>query len=617
MHKLILAALVLCANATAAFAADAPPTPDSLIAAARQATGGPAWDKIVTWHENGTLAAGGLSGTYDSWTDLPTLRNRGSFALGPASGGGGWDGRQVWTTDSSKEVRIEASEEAVAQAIQDAYRASYAFYFPGRFPAAQAYAGTRQAGGKTFDAVKITPQGADPFEIWFDRTTHRIDREVQLTGGQPHTFIVSDYAKFGDILEPRNMIDRVANDPKFDTVLHVSSIVLGPPELAGRYAPPPPPANTAQWPAGQDSVTLPFQLINNHIYVDVSVNGHAPIPFVFDTGATNDIAAATAKSLGIAVKGALPMGGVGEKVEGVGLAKVKSVSLGGFTLTDQVFFADNSPAWVLIEGAPSEGLVGYEFVKHAVLTIDYAKGTLTFTKQAAFHPPAGVTAIPFTFAEHVPMLPGALDGIPGEFMLDTGSRGALLLMGPFAQANGLAAKYHATVSGTIGYGVGGPARALLARAGKLTLGPVTIPAPVTEILLNKSGVGADTHTAGNVGGDLLKRFTVTLDYANRLVWLQPNELADQPEVFDRSGLWIMRARDGAIEIADVTTQSAAAKLGLVTGDEITSVNGKPAKDTTLYDLREALKGATGTAFTLAIKSKTGPKNVTLVLADQV
>ena len=617
MRNLVSPVVLLSAFILSAFAAGAAPTAESLIAAAKEATGGAAWDNVVTWHEMGTIQIGGLSGTYDSWTDLPTLRTSSTFALGPASGGSGWDGKQVWTTDSSKEVRIEGSQQAVSQAIQDVYRGSDAFFFPARFPATQEYAGTRQADGKTFDAIKVTPKGADPFEIWFDPTTHRIAREVQLTGSQPHTFILSDYGSFGGILAARKAIDRVSNDPKFDTVVQVTSIVLGGPEMAGRYAPPPPPANTAQWPAGQDSVTLPFRLINNHIYVDASINGQAPVPFVFDTGATNVIQTAVAKSFGVAVKGALPMGGVGDKLESMGLAKVKSVSLGGFALTDQVFSAENSAVWATIEGAPSDGLVGYEFVKHAVLSIDYAKKTLTFTKQAAFHPPAGVTPVTFTFADHVPMLPGTLDGVPGEFMLDTGSRAALMLMGPFAQANGLTDKYHATVAGTIGYGVGGPAKALLARAGKLTIGPVTVDAPIVEIMTNKGGVGNDTHTAGNVGGDLLKRFTVTLDYANHLVWLQPNDLAAEREVFDRSGLWIMRAPDGAIKIADVTPQSAAAKLGLSTGDEIISVDGKDAKDVAIYDLREEFKGPGGTAFTLGIKSKSGEKKVTLDLADQI
>jgi hypothetical protein len=376
------------------------------------------------------------------------------------SGGEGWDGTHVWTTDSSKEVRIESSQQSIADSRQDAYRNAYAFFFPGRLPGTREYAGTRKADGKTYDAVKITPKDADPFEVWFDRATHRIAREVQLTGDHPHTFLFSDYAPVGGIVAAHKLIERIGNDPKYDIVSYPSYIDLsGGPENISRYAPPPPPAPDVQWPAGQDSVTMPFQLINNHIYVQTSINGSAPMAFVFDTGATASIEAGTAKSLGIPVEGALPMTGFGSKIADFGLAKVHTVSLGGFTLLDQVFTTQSAAGWMAVEGAPSEGLLGYEFVKRAVLTIDYAGRTMTFTKKDKFQPPAGVKAIGFTFSEHVPMLSATLDGIPGEFELDTGSRGALTIMMPFDQAHGLTGRYHAAIKATTGYGVGGlPAR---------------------------------------------------------------------------------------------------------------------------------------------------------------
>jgi PDZ domain/Aspartyl protease len=617
----IMSLVVLAAACASAGAAETQDRANSLIAAAKQAMGGSAWDKTVTWHETGQLKAGGLSGSYESWEDLDSLHSSGTFLLGPVSGSQGWDGKLAWTTDSTKEVRIESSGEAVAQAIQDAYRGGYGFFFPQRFPSKREYLGTRQADGATYAVVKITPQGAEPFELWFDQSTHLIAREVQLTGTQPHTFILSDFSRFDGILAPKKTTDRVGNDPKYDTVTLVASVSLAGPQLASRYAPPPPPPNSAQWPAGKDSVTIPFRLLNNHIYVEASINGTAPQPFVFDTGATDILEASAAKKFGISVEGAMPGGGFGDQIEAFGFAKVKSVSLGGLTLPDQVFGTINQTGWIAVEGADSAGLLGYEFVKRAVLSIDYASRTMTFTKQDAFRPPAGVAAIPFTFSAHIPMVAGTLDGFSGEFEIDTGSRGALTVMGPFAEAHALINQYHADRSATVGYGVGGPSKALLARAGKLGIGPVAIDAPVAEIVTDKGGAAKAARTAGNIGGDILKRFTVTLDYAHQKLWLQPNALAAQREVFDRSGLWIARAADGGIQVADVAAQSAAAASGLAVGDEITEVNGKSAKSVALYDLREQFKGSVGTRFSLRVKGKEegakADRAVVVTLADQV
>jgi len=518
-----IAAAALAASMIAATPtfAQAPDKAETLIDAAKAATGGSAWDKVVTWHETGKVVGGGLQGTYESWADLTSLHDTSAYTLGPDSGSNGWDGKRAWTTDSSKEVRVETGKEAVTQAIQDAYRGAYAFYFPKRFASKREYSGTRSADGKTYDAVKITPQDAEPFELWFDPTTHRIAREVQLTGATPHTYILSDYAAFGGLQVPTQTVDRVGKDPKFD------------------------------------------------------------------------------------------------KLEAFGFAKVKSVSLGGLTLPDQLFGTMANSGWIAVEGADSAGLLGYEFAKRAVLSIDYAQRTLTLTKQEAFHPPTAVQAIPFKFDGHIPMVAGAIDGHAGEFEIDTGSRGALIVMHPFAASNGLVDRYHATRMVTVGYGVGGPSKALLARARELTLGGTTIAAPVTEFVADRSGAAAQTQTAGNIGGDLLKRYTVTFDYAHRLMWLQPNELAQQREVFDRAGVWIARAKDGGIEVVDVANESAADKTGLAPGDVIVAVNGKPARELALYDLREQFKAAAGTPFKLQVRGKQGERDLTLTLADQV
>jgi hypothetical protein len=413
----IAGAALLSCTATGAFAQN-PGKAEALIDAAKAATGGAAWDKIVTWHETGTVTAGGLSGQYESWLDLTSLHDSSQYSLGPSTGSNGWDGKRAWTTDSSREVRVETSRETVAQAAQDAYRSGYAFYFPSRFPAKREYAGTPAADGRAYEAVKITPADAEPFEVWFDPATHRVAREVQLTGGMPHTFIVSDFAAFGALQVPKKTIDRVGNNPKFDTVTQVSTIDFSGPQTLARYAPPPPPPNNAQWPAGKDSVTVPFRLLNNHIYVMASINGRQPIPFVFDTGATDILQDFSAKRLGIPVEGTLPGGGFGDQIASFGLARVKSVSLGGLTLPDQVFGTEQSPGWIAVEGAQSDGLLGYEFVKRAVLSIDYAERTLTFTKQETFHPPQDVAPIAFKFDAHIPMVSASLDGHPGEFQIE-------------------------------------------------------------------------------------------------------------------------------------------------------------------------------------------------------
>ncbi len=606
------------AAATASMAADNPSArADQLLAAAKKATGGPAWDRLKSLDEQGRLSANGLEGTYDSLTDLRHVLAVQKYVLGPASGAQGWDGKAAWSTDATGQVRVEQSAEATASGIEQAYRAAYAFFWPARWPATRTYAGERQADGVSYDAVKITPKGAQPFEVWLDRTTHRIAREVDITGAQPHTQILTDYRDADGVLLPFVNRDTMG-DAKFDVVSAAAALKAGGTLPDGRFAPPPPPKEPDPFPPGQDRVAIPFTLVNNHIHVEAAINGQPPARFIFDTGAEAMLDNAHALSFGIKPEGALPGGGFGEGTAAMGLARVRSVDFGGFKLSDQVFITMDVSIFPRVEGVDAAGLLGYEVPKRAVMEIDYAKNMITLIRPTAFKPPPGAVAVPFTFNEHVPMIEASIDGVSGEFEIDTGARSGLTIMGPFAEANHLAERYHATRSVTGGYGVGGPSKELLARAGELKIGSIVIKQPVTLIAGGNRGAGAAARTAGNIGGDLLKRFTLTLDYGHQVLYLQPNATLASADLFDRSGLWLMHEPDGADSIADVTPGSGAEAAGLKIGDRIVAIDGTRAADITLSDLRERLKAAPGTRLTLSVvQDGAAPKDVVLTLGDQI
>lgn len=611
MGVLLAAFALLCTPAVAAQNAEA------LIVAAKEASGGAAWNKIGGLHQQGSVVAGGLEGRFEQWVDLKGLRAWSTYDLGPTSGTEGWDGHRQWSVDSSKDVRIETSEQSIASAVQNAYRNAYGFFFSGRYPVVFGYEGVRIADGIAYDVVKVSPKGTEPFDLWIDRKTHLIAREVQTSGDQPQAFIFSDWRTVGPILLPFQTIVRTADSPKFDRVSRATIIETSGEVPRGRFAPPSQTVTPALWPAGKSSVTVPFRLINNHIYIRASIDGKPVANMIFDTGATDILERGHAKALGVKVAGALPIGGIGSNVASFGLTKVKSVSIGGLTLADQVFGAVDLDPILKVEDADFAGLVGYEFARRAALTIDYAARTVTFTKPEDFRPPRDATPIAFAFREHTPIIAADVDGVRGQFELDTGARTGLMIMGPFAKKHGLISRYHAMDEMTVSYGVGGPSRACPARIGALAIGGITLKSPVANFATGTSGDAASAYIAGNIGGDILKRFTVILDYAHQRLWLEPNALASAPEVFDRSGLWLSRAPDGDISVGDVAHGSAAQSAGIEAGDEIVAVNGKPASRVRLYQLREALKGDPGTRFIFTVKQGGRLRAVQLLLKKQV
>ncbi len=227
----------------------------------------------------------------------------------------------------------------------------------------------------------------------------------------------------------------------------------------------------------------------------------------------------------------------------------------------------------------------------------------------------------YTFVERTPQVEGKLDGIPGLFTIDTGSRTLLDVNRPFAEGHGLAAKYGARVEAVTGWGLGGPVRSAVARAGALELGGIRVDNPVVHLSLQKKGALSNPYLAGNVGGGVLKRFTATFDYVGKVMYLEPNGQAssDRPDGYDRSGMWINQKRDGSgYEVMDVVAGGPAAEAGLKIGDTILTLDGRPAGETPVFEARNRLRNsAPGTPVRLAVRSGARDRELTLVLRDLI
>src|SRR5205814_7054034 len=106
---------------------------------------------------------------------------------------------------------------------------------------------------------------------------------------------------------------------------------------------PPPPLPDFFLSRNASSVTVPFKLINNHIYISATVNGEGPYSFVVDTGwGTSSITPEVAGSLGLQVRGSQKTMGAGEAVVEMGFTKVKKMQLGELQLLNQTVVVTSS-----------------------------------------------------------------------------------------------------------------------------------------------------------------------------------------------------------------------------------------------------------------------------------
>jgi membrane-associated protease RseP (regulator of RpoE activity) len=368
---------------------------------------------------------------------------------------------------------------------------------------------------------------------------------------------------------------------------------------------------------GAHEVSVPFQLINNHIYAEVSVNGGAAFLAEFDTGGTDVVMPPEAKALGLQPIGSQTVTGGGAGFEQSGFARVRSISVGGATLTDQVIGV--TPLKTEVEGIDRAGMIGYEFFARFVTQLDYGAHRMRFIDKRYFDPKSAGTPVPFVFFGQWPEVQGSYDGIAARFGIDTGSRMTLALTRPFVEAHHLGVVSASGVEAVVGWGVGGPSRGVVEHGGLLKLGDVSVSGPLTILAADEGGSASADAFPNNVGGGVLKRFIVTLDYDHYTIYLKPvsGPIPDL-DTFDESGLWINNAAQG-FRITSVMPRSPAQEAALQVGDLIIAVDGAPYSAMKLYELRSRLRNdSPGTVVTLTVQRGTdAPYTVPLRLRTLV
>ena len=115
------------------------------------------------------------------------------------------------------------------------------------------------------------------------------------------------------------------------------------------------------------------------IIVPVKVNGKGPFRFILDTGASgSELTPAAAKKIGLKLNESAKAKavGAGGSIE-MDLGTVDSLEIGGAVVKDMTFAVGEMKD--VAEYAPNvDGLVGYDFLKNFVVTIDYPQLVVRF-----------------------------------------------------------------------------------------------------------------------------------------------------------------------------------------------------------------------------------------------
>ncbi len=582
LRRPFLPLVALCLALSSASAARASITPDAQAVIDRYvaAIGGRAvLDSTRTTHLFVTLEAFGFNGTAENWTEAPD-REASDVTLGPFHVQDGFDGTTAWRVDPSGTLLTldgKDLEEAKAGAWFSNDRWLEADQGGGRI----ARVGSERDSAGTYDVLEVTPPVGRPRKLYVDTRTGLLARWVAVR--DMHTTMTEnlEWAVWAGRRMPVRSRQSMVELPANTLLQRIDSVVVNAAVPAERFARPDERATPVRWLKQDGVARLPFQYQGRHVWLRARIGDGPPADFLFDTGASlTMLDSAYAASIGIHPVGTMSAQGAGASGR-ISFARLPSLRVEAPD-GDGIELADPKVGVLALNSmlAPyfwrdCAGVIGFDFISRFVERIDYDAQVLTLRDPKTFRYEGTGARVPFRIAGYIPVVPMTIDGrYAGEFRLDVGSSSTVDLHTPFVKEHQLLQRAGRTLAATEG-GFGGTFTSQLARIDSISLGPFTWKEPIVSLQTSETGMLASTDYAGNVGNQILDRFTVTFDYERRELWLEPGRQVAKRDAFSRLGALLVRM-DGVIKVGQVLPGSAAERAGMQLMDEVIRIDGKPA-----------------------------------------
>lgn len=258
---------------------------------------------------------------------------------------------------------------------------------------------------------------------------------------------------------------------------------------------------------------------SGHLIAKASVNGGEPGWFVIDTGAGASCISSRADVCdSLESVGRVVVGGVGGHTE-ASFRQAASLTVGRATLDRPVFVELDlgflSSAW----GVEIVGILGFDLLSRTVAEFDLVDGKVALYDPASYALDSGWQ--PLRFHSRHPCMEATLEEEDTAwYKLDTGAAGtSVTFHAPYVTEQGLL-EGRDTDSGQSG-GVGGYVSTRTGTVRSFTLGSETFRDLDVEFAVELKGAFADAYTAGNIGGELLERFRMVIDYGHERIALLP------------------------------------------------------------------------------------------------
>jgi hypothetical protein len=260
-------------------------------------------------------------------------------------------------------------------------------------------------------------------------------------------------------------------------------------------------------------------------------------------------------------------------------------------------------------GIPIHGVFGFDIFRHFVVKINFHQKVLTLYRPEKYEYKGKGEKIPISIEDAKPyLLAKAIWAdnreVPIKVILDTGAGHALSLDIGTGENIQLPDKI---VRAQLGRGLNGIITGSLGRVEKLQIGKFELQNVITSFPDTNSvaaQIAKRVNRQGNIGCELLRRFDVVFDYSRNYIVLKPNKRSFRASFErDMSGMELRAKGDNfrTYTIDYIEKGSPADLAGIMSGDEIISINGQMASGLRLSELYKMLQKKEGKEINLFLK----------------
>lgn len=388
-------------------------------------------------------------------------------------------------------------------------------------------------------------------------------------------------------------------------------------------------ADTAYFTSNRKKITIPFKLVHNLIIIPVQINDSRPLNFILDSGVKNTLITrlyySDSLSLNKANKIAIQGLGTGEDIE--------ALYSTGNVMRMPGIQGDDHKVYVLLEdvfnlstrmGMSVHGIIGYDIFRNFIVKINYSTKVLTlYRPDTKVKVPKRGEVYPLLIENTKAYVEAGVrqhngDSIKVKLVIDTGASHSVSLYLPTDERLQLPPK---VMEAYLGRGLSGDISGKVGRINSFMLGKYelqNLPASYPDeesirVALNLA------NRNGNLGSDILKRFTVVFDYPHQRMVLVPNRKYKEPFYYNMTGFEISTPLPGTnfYIVSNVINDSPAEESGLLPGDQLLNINGRDCNDLALEELLEFFDGKPGRKVRMRLKRDSKYMQVEMVLQSRI